>query len=219
MDPISQFILAAAGSPLVLPAVLLLTVADGICPVVPSESVVIGLAAIGISTGQPALLLLGLVAAVGAFIGDNLTYEIGRRIGLDRFRWMRRPWFTKIMGKASAALERRVSSAVLAGRFIPGGRVAVSLVAGASGVPRKVFRPLTVLSSISWAGYSLVLGTIAGAWVGAHPLLGALLAVGLGILIGWLIDTALAVRRRLVSARAARTSAAETVIELPTPVA
>jgi membrane protein DedA with SNARE-associated domain len=219
MDPISQFILAAAGSPLVLLAVLLLTVADGICPVVPSESVVIGLAAIGISTGHPPLVLLGLVAAVGAFIGDNLTYEIGRRIGLDRFGWMRRPWFTKIMGKASAALERRVSSAVLAGRFIPGGRVAVSLVAGASGVPRKVFRPLTVLSSISWAGYSLVLGTIAGAWVGAHPLLGALLAVGLGILIGWLIDTALAVRRRLVSARAARTSAAETVIELPTPVA
>jgi membrane protein DedA with SNARE-associated domain len=161
------------------------------------------------------------VAAVGAFIGDNLTYEIGRRIGLDRFGWMRRPWFTKIMGKASAALERRVSSAVLAGRFVPGGRVAVSLVAGASGVPRKVFRPLTVLSSISWAGYSLVLGTIAGAWVGAHPLLGALLAVGLGILIGWLVDTALAVRRRISATRAAaRASAPERIVEPePAPVA
>jgi membrane protein DedA with SNARE-associated domain len=203
MDPISQFILDASGSPLALLAVLVLTIADGICPLVPSESVVIGLAAIGISTGHPPLLLLGLVAALGALIGDNITFQIGRRIGLDRFGWMRRPWFTKVMSRASAALERRVSTAVLAGRFVPGGRVAVNLVAGASGVPPRVFRPLTVVSSICWAGYSLVLGTVAGAWFGAHPLLGALLAMGLGVLIGWLIDTAMAVRRRLRSVRPA----------------
>jgi membrane-associated protein len=196
MDFLGQFVLSASGSPWVIPLVFLFTVIDGIFPPIPSESVVIALAAISISTGQPHLMVLALAAALGAFIGDNLTYEIGRKIGLDRFSWMRRPWFVKMTNRASVALEHRVASAVLAARFVPGGRVAVNLVTGASGIPRRVFRPLTVVSSIGWTAYTLVIGIVAGWWVGQHPLLGALAATGLGLLIGFLIDTGLALVRR-----------------------
>jgi membrane protein DedA with SNARE-associated domain len=196
MDALGQLVLHAAGSPWLLPLVFLFVVVDGIFPPVPSESVVIALAAISASTGQPTMLLLALTAASGAFVGDNISYEIGRRIGLQRFAWMRRPWFVRTMGRAAAALDHRVSSAVLAARFVPGGRVGVNLVAGASGIPRKVFRPLTLLSAACWAIYSVVIGTVAGSWVSDHPVLGALVATGLGLLVGLLIDTVLGIIRR-----------------------
>lgn len=204
MDALGQLVLQASGSPWVLLLVFLFVVIDGIFPPLPSESVVIALAAISVSTGHPPMLLLALAAGLGAFIGDNLTYEIGRKLGLDRFAWMRRPWFVRIMGRAAAALDHRVSSAVLAARFVPGGRVGVNLVAGASGIPRSVFRPLTVLSSVCWTVYTLMIGTVAGTWVGDHPVMGALIATGLGLLVGFLIDTALGIVRRRRRVRAAR---------------
>lgn len=218
MDVLSQFILAAAGSPWVLLAVAALIIIDGLFPLVPSESIVIGLAAIGIGTGHPSLLILGVVAAAAAWVGDNLAYEIGRGIGITRFRWMHRPWFANAMAKASAALDRRVSSAVLAGRFIPGGRVAISLVAGATRIPRRVYRPLTVASSTLWAIYSLVIGTIGGAWVAAHPILGVGLAIGLGMLVGFLVDQILALIRRRRTARIRPAEITATAEREPTPV-
>lgn len=202
MEFLDQLVLDASGSPWILLAVLAFTIIDGFFPPIPSESVVVGLAAISISTGQPSMLLLALAAALGAMVGDNIAYEIGRRIarserGFSRFSWTRKPWFIKATARASAELQRRVSTAVLAGRFIPGGRVAVNVTAGASGVPPTVFRPLTVLSGICWAAYSIAIGTVAGAWVHEHPVLGALLAVVLGIVMGLLIDTVIGfVRRR-----------------------
>ncbi|SDT00595.1 DedA family protein [Microlunatus soli] len=218
MDVLSQFILAAAGSPWVLLAVAALIIIDGIFPLVPSESIVIGLAAIGVGTGHPSLLILGIVAAAAAWVGDNLAYEIGRGIGITRFRWMHRPWFTKAMTKAAAALDRRVSSAVLAGRFIPGGRVAISLVAGATRIPRRVYRPLTVASSTLWAIYSLVIGTIGGAWVAAHPVLGVGLAIGLGMIVGFAVDQILALIRRRRAARIERAELTRAADREPTPV-
>ena len=208
MDALAHFILAAAGSPWVLLATAALVIIDGIIPLVPSESIVIGLAAIGVGTGHPALLLLGLVAATSAWVGDNLAYEIGRAIGITRFGWMRKPWFANAMTKAAVALDRRVSSAVLAGRFVPGGRVAVSLVAGATRIPRRVYRPLTVASSSLWAAYSLLIGTIGGAWVAAHPILGVAMSIGIGIAVGALLDQLLTViRRRRAGTLASRPAA------------
>lgn len=94
------------------------------------------------------------------------------------------------------SLDHRVSSAVLAGRFVPGGRVGVSLVAGASRIRRSIFRPLTLLSAACWTVYLLIIGAVAGSWVGQHPALAALAATGLGLLIGFVIDTTFAAIRR-----------------------
>jgi len=196
MDALGQLVLHLAGSPLVLPLVFLFVLIDALFPPVPSESVVIALAAVSVSTGHPSLPLLAAAAGLGAFLGDNLTYEIGRRIGVARFAWMRRGWFARIVAKATAALEHRVSSAVLAARFVPGGRVGVNLVAGATGIRRTVFRPLALLSSACWTAYMVIIGAVAGAWVREHPAVGALVAAGLGLLVGLLIDTALGIIRR-----------------------
>lgn len=196
MDVLTDWVLDAAGTPWALLAVFAFTVVDSLFPPVPSESLAIGLAAIGIATGAPPVWMVAVVAAAGAFVGDNLAYQVGRWIGADRFRWMHRSWFAKPMRKAAAALDRRVSTAILAGRFIPVGRIGINLVAGISGVPGRVFRPLAALASVIWAVYSVVLGAVAGAWFARNPILGVVLAIGVGLAFGLLLDRAILLYRR-----------------------
>lgn len=209
MDALTQWILHAAASPWALLAVFVFTVVDSVFPPVPSESLAIGLAAAGIATGDPPVWVVALVAAAGAFVGDNIAYTAGRTIGLDRFAWMHKPWFARPMARASAELGNRISTAIIAGRFIPVGRIGINLVAGASGVPPRVFRPLAALACSVWAVYSVVLGSLAGGWFAGNPVWGIGLAIAIGIGLGLMLDTVITLyrRRRRRAASAASTPA------------
>ena len=81
MQAINDFILAAAGQPWVLLLVLACCLIDGFFPPIPSESVVVGLAAVAATADVPNPWLLMAVAAPGRFTGDNIAYLIGRRVG------------------------------------------------------------------------------------------------------------------------------------------
>ena len=190
MDALNTAILSLADSPLVLVALLMLVTVDGFFPPVPSETVVVALAAVGAASGTPHLALVVLVAALGSFLGDNIAFGIGRRVGVHRFRWMRGERINRVIVGAQSNLRRRPAAVILTGRFVPVGRVAVNIVAGASGMPRRRFVLLSSLSGLAWAGYSVAVGVVAGAWFGENPLLGALVAVVAALLVGVLIDRA-----------------------------
>ncbi|NAZ76619.1 DedA family protein [Kineococcus sp. T13] len=178
---------AHAGSPWVLVAVLTLAALDAFLPPLPSESIVIGLAAISAHTGEPDLLALGCCALVGAFCGDNLTYAVGRRSPLRG--WIaRHPRLEHAFARAGHQLERRGAFAVLAARYVPVGRVAVNLTAGAVRFPRRRFTALSALAACTWAGYSVAVGALAGHWIESTPLVGALLGIVLALVLGWLVD-------------------------------
>ena len=83
-------VLELVSSPWLLPALLALVVGDAFLVVLPSETLVVALGAAWAATGSPALAPVVLVTAVGAIIGDALCFAIGRRVGLDRWRWQRR---------------------------------------------------------------------------------------------------------------------------------
>ncbi|MHA7286743.1 DedA family protein [Arthrobacter sp. MDT3-44] len=188
LDGISGLVLAAAGQPWVYLLVLVCCVVDGFFPPFPSESVVVGLASLVLTQGVLNPWLLILVAALGAFLGDNIAYGIGRGIGTTRFRWMRRPRMQRSFGWAGSELAKRAASLILVARFIPIGRVAVNLTAGATGYPRRRFVALTALSGTVWAGYSVGIGAIAGTWFQHNHLLGVAVAVGIAVVIGVLVD-------------------------------
>ena len=86
MEQISDFLLTAVSSPWAYLVVFAIVVVDGFFPPVPSESIVVVAAAIGVSTGSPNPVVIVLLAAVGAAVGDNVAYWIGRRIDTTRFR-------------------------------------------------------------------------------------------------------------------------------------
>ncbi|WP_448631715.1 DedA family protein [Cellulomonas soli] len=103
-----------------------------------------------------------LVAAAGAFTGDQIAYQIGTKVDVRRIRLLRRPAAQRTVDWAERALARRGASFIIAARYIPVGRVAVNMTAGALGFRRRRFVFLTALAAVTWAGYSTAIGVGAG---------------------------------------------------------
>jgi membrane protein YqaA with SNARE-associated domain len=83
------------------------------------------------ASGDLSLALIIPAAAVGAFLGDNTVYLIGRRFGgrvTERFFSGEKA--TERMAWAEVQLSERGGELIVIARFIPGGRTAVALSAG-----------------------------------------------------------------------------------------
>ncbi len=191
MQAINDFILAAAGQPWVLVLVFACCVIDGFFPPIPSESVVVGLAAVAATADIPNPVLLAATAAAGAFLGDNIAYLIGRGTGTRRWAWMRGHRMQRAFRWAGSELRKRPASLILVARFVPIGRVAVNLTAGATHFPQPRFVGMTGLSAVLWGAYSVAIGLFFGQWFEENHLLGVIVAVICAIGLGILVDLAI----------------------------
>lgn len=201
MDVINEIIMQTVASPWLYVVLFAVTIIDGFFPPVPSETVLVAAAAVAASSGQVVTLCaLGVIAAVGAAIGDNIAFAIGRRVGTTRFSWMRRPRIQAAFAHAQRALDRRSAALILGARYIPVGRVAVNMSAGALGFPWRRFVPLSIVAGISWSALSIAIGLLAGAWIKDQPLLSAVIGVAVALSIGIVIDRITSSRRRRESA-------------------
>ncbi|TFC96394.1 DedA family protein [Cryobacterium sinapicolor] len=215
MDFINELIIAAVASPWLYLVMFAVALVDGFFPPIPSEMVLVAAAAAAASSGGPNLLVLGAVAAAGAMIGDNIAYAIGRSVGNARFRWMRRPRVAASLDWAQRRLQSNGTGLILVGRFIPVGRVAVNMSAGAVGYPWRRFLPLSAVAGATWAAYSAGLGLVAGQWLTDQPLLSALLGTSLALVISVVIDQLMGIRRRQVLARAKNDSGKDALANAP----
>jgi membrane protein DedA with SNARE-associated domain len=188
---LEEWILALAASPLVYLAMYLFATVDGFFPPVPSESVVIALAAVAMSTGAPNLWLILAVAAAGAWTGDQIAYSIGRRVHVRGSWLMRGRRAQRTLDWAEHTLAHRGASFIIGARYIPIGRVAVNMTAGAVGFPRARFAGLTGIAAVSWAVYSTAIGIGAGAWLHDRPVVAVAVGVVSGAVIGLGVDAVL----------------------------
>jgi membrane protein DedA with SNARE-associated domain len=203
VDVLNDFIIEATTSPWLLLVMFATAVIDGFFPPIPSETVLVAAAAAAASAGDLSIvLLLCLVAAIGAMIGDNIAYAIGRSVGTTRFRWMRGPRASAAFARAQVALVRRGTPLILGARYIPVGRVVVNMSAGALNYPWRRFVPISAVAGASWAVYSACIGIVAGQWLHGQPLLSAVLGVVFALLVGLVIDRVTAARRRRQDAAA-----------------
>ncbi|NAZ87922.1 DedA family protein [Kineococcus indalonis] len=199
-EQVDELVALHAGAWWVLPALTALAALDAFVPPLPSESIVIALAAVSADTGSPHPVLLAACAMLGAFTGDNLTYALGRHSPLRA--WIaRHPRLERTFTRAAHQLERRGAFAILAARYVPVGRVAVNLTAGAARFPRRRFVGLSALAALTWATYSTLIGTLAGRWVGSTPLVGAAVGIVVALALGFAVDTVL---QRVLGTRAPR---------------
>ena len=102
-------------------------------------------------------------AASGAFIGDNMSYLIGR----EASDWvMRRQNRTEKGAKRMAAIVEQVHERggllLITARFIPGGRTALTLSCGVTRQPRRWFVGWAAVAAIIWGHYAALLGFIGG---------------------------------------------------------
>jgi membrane protein DedA with SNARE-associated domain len=185
---LEEWILALAGSGWIYLGIFVFATVDGFFPPIPSESVVIAVAATAMVGDGPNLGLLVASAAAGAFTGDQIAYAIGSRVDVHRVRFLRGRRGRATLAWAEHALANRGSSFILAARYIPVGRVAVNMTAGALGYRRRRFVALTALAAVTWAVYGTAIGVGAGAWLHDHPVIAVVAGVVIGVVVGLLID-------------------------------
>lgn len=157
---------------------------DAVLPVLPSETAIVALGVATAGSIDPRLVLLVILAACGACLGDNVCFLIGRYFG----PWVDRRFFASQSGSrrrawAQKTLERFGARLIIVCRFIPGGRTVVTFTCGAVGYPWRRFLPVTALSGVIWATYAFVIGRIGGTTFASRPWLGLVLALGLALAV------------------------------------
>jgi membrane-associated protein len=173
---------------------------DVVFPLVPSETSVI-LAGVIASSGDLVLFAVILVAAGGAILGDNTAYVIGRTVGhrlVNRFfsgeRRKRIDW-------AEQQIEERGGYLILVGRFIPGGRTAVTLACGLLEMRWRRFISFDVAAGLMWASYAALLGYFGGKAFEEQPWKGFVVAFVVALGITGAIELYRWLRKRGVFAR------------------
>jgi membrane-associated protein len=162
---------------------------DALIFVLPAETAVIALGVATAGSSDPRIALLVVLAAAGAFIGDNGAYWLGRRLGPSVGKRIfgsergarRRAWAEQSLSRFGAAI-------IVVCRFIPGGRTAVTLTCGMIGYPVRRFVPATALAGVLWASYAFFIGRLGGTALSDNPWAGLLLALGLVSLITLLVE-------------------------------
>jgi len=182
------WILDLGASLWIYPAMYVFATIDGFFPPIPSESVVITLTVLAHSEGEPWLPGVLVLAIAGAWTGDQIAYQIGRAVGTERFAFLRSARGRKAVDWARHALAHRGASFILAARYVPIGRVAVNMTAGAVGYPRHRFMLYSGIAAVTWGIYSMLIGLAAASWLGHNTLLAMAVGVVAGILLGVLVD-------------------------------
>ena len=185
------------GSPISYAIAIVIPALDAIIPVLPSETVIIALGVATAGSTDPRIGLLIACAAAGAFLGDNLSYLLGRRFGPA----VERRFFSTGIGArrrawAEHSLQRFGMQIIIVCRFIPGGRTAVTLSCGLIGYPRRRFITATAAAGIIWALYSFFLGRLGGKAFEGNPWAGFLIAFAAAIVVSGLIEAARRIRSR-----------------------
>ncbi|MFD8330987.1 DedA family protein [Streptomyces lydicus] len=183
LDQLAGPLQGLLGSPWLWLVVLLVSGLDALLPFMPSETTVL-LVAVVIGPDLPLLALLAGVAAAGALAGDCLGYTVGRYAGpRATARLLRGERGRARHLRARAAVERHAALLVIAGRFVPGGRVVSALSTGSVRFPLRRFVLLDAVGAGLWALCSTALGGLGGAALTDSPAAGMLLASGTGLLV------------------------------------
>jgi undecaprenyl-diphosphatase len=127
--------------------------------IVPGE---VGLVLLGAAVAQSDVPLVAVIAAaaVGATIGDSVSFALGRTVGLRlirRWGWLRRHVEPSVE-RGEAFFERHGGVAVFLARWVGALRAVVPFVAGVVGMPFGRFLAWNVAASVLWTATVLALG-------------------------------------------------------------
>jgi membrane-associated protein len=148
-------------SPLTYVVIMGMAAIDVLAPIVPAEATVTA-AAVLAGQGKLNVIWIMIAAGLGAFIGDNVAYWIGRAAGRPLVERVMRGHTAQLEGVAGQ-FERRGGLFIIIGRFVPGGRTAVAIGAGVLRFSWPRFLLYDALAAVIWAFQAALPGFI-GTW-------------------------------------------------------
>jgi membrane-associated protein len=186
---------AVSGSPWTYGIIFAVAMLDAFFPVVPSETTVIA-AGVLAANGDLRIELVIVAAALGAFVGDNITYWIGRTLGERIAERLFAGKKRRHLDRAHDMIERRGGYLIVIGRFIPGGRTAVSFAAGSLEWEWLRFIRWDIIAGVVWGCYAGLLGYFGGKTFENSPLKGFLVAFAVALLITFGVEAVRWFRKR-----------------------
>jgi membrane protein DedA with SNARE-associated domain len=173
-----------SGSPLTYLLIVGVCAGDALLPLFPSEAIVIT-AGVLAANGRLEIAFVVLASWLGAVIGDNSAYGLGRS-GLRRLA-------DRLLGSESnqrrlrwARDQLRSSGAwiIIVARFIPGGRTATTYAAGTLEMPwKRRFLPADTTAGLIWSLFSASLGYFGGAAFEDNLIVPLAIATGASLIV------------------------------------
>src|SRR5699024_5899042 len=105
------------------------------------------------------------------------AYLLGRRVGTTRFAWERRRKIARLVNWTGSTLKRVGPSLIVMARMMPGWRVAITFIAGATGFSLSRFFAASAVGSTIWATYLLTIGTTVQAITGGGAVMVTVISV------------------------------------------
>lgn len=191
------FVDAVSGSDWSYLVVFAVATLDAFFPVVPSEATAIA-AGVVAGTGGLRVELVILAAALGAFVGDNISYGGGHFLGerlADRFFSSEKS--KKRLAWADRMLRERGWYLIIVARFIPGGRTVTTFTAGfTSAVGWRRFLFFDAIAAAIWGSYTVLLGYFGGRTFEEEPWKGLLLAFAIALAVTGVVEAVRYLRHR-----------------------
>lgn len=162
-DDLLHWIEDFSSSPWFYAVLFAVALLDSIIPTVPSETTVI-VGGIAAGAGDASIVLVILLAAFGAYIGDSIAYFLGNRFGPGLVqRFMRKGNAEEAIAKAGRQIADRGGLLLITARFIPGGRTIMTFSCGATHQPFLAwFTRWDLFATFIWASYAGLLGYFFG---------------------------------------------------------
>ena len=167
-----------------------LVLVGSILPVLPTGAAVSATAVLAAHPDPLPLLAVVIVGAVGAYLGDVVTFVICRAGGealTRRLGMLRRP--VRLTEPVRERLRTRPVPALLVARLVPGGRIPVLLASAMAGLPWRRFVTANVPACALWSVVYAAIGLL-GRSVFREPWQGVVAAVLLVLVVtqlaGWL---------------------------------
>jgi membrane-associated protein len=187
LSRLTDYLQGLLPSPWLWAVVFVISALDALLPFMPSDTTVIVVGVL-VADAPIRLIVLVLVGAAGAMAGDLLGYVIGRRSHRMLARLTRTDSGKRRYDWVTHQIRRHGTLLIMLARYIPGGRVATMLTAGALHYPTRKFLVTEAVATLVWAAFFALIGYIGGESYEDHPAKGLLLAFAIGIALAVLVE-------------------------------
>jgi membrane-associated protein len=133
-----------------------------VTPFLPGDSLLFAAGALTASTGQMSILLLWVLLAAAAILGDAVNYLIGKRVGKGIFKPGNRILKMEYLHKTEHFYEKHGNKTIILARFVPIVRTFAPFVAGVGNMNYARFGTYNIIGGVAWVTIFLLAGFLFG---------------------------------------------------------
>lgn len=133
-----------------------------VTPFLPGDSLLFAAGALAASTGQLSIILLWVLLAGAAVLGDAVNYFIGKRVGKSVFKPGNRILKMDYLHKTEQFYEKHGNKTIILARFVPIVRTFAPFVAGVGNMNYAHFATYNIVGGVAWVTIFLFAGFLFG---------------------------------------------------------